>query len=235
MRTIKRYGNRKLYDTSLRRYINLVEISDLVQKGVEVRVMDSKTGEDITKITLSQILLDKEKKKEGFVSKTLFTDLIRKGSSSVVSYLKRSAKSGMGVLGWAEDEINAGIKRLTHAGEITEQQARKLREDLISRMSKGKADVERRVEQSVEVVLHRLNIPAQKDIKRLSDKLAQLSAQVEKLAGKKAVKPAAAPKAAGKSPVRKSKGTSGKENKAEAAGVQVIAISEPGSDSSPRQ
>ncbi len=235
MRTIKRYGNRKLYDTSLRRYINLVEISDLVQKGVEVRVTDSKTGEDITKITLSQILLDKEKKKEGFVSKTLFTDLIRKGSSSVVSYLKRSAKSGMGVLGWAEDEINAGIKRLTHAGEITEQQARKLREDLISRMSKGKADVERRVEQSVEVVLHRLNIPAQKDIKRLSDKLAQLSAQVEKLASKKAVKPAVAPKAAGKGPARKSKAVSGKENKAEAVGVQVIAISEPGGDSSPRQ
>lgn len=234
MRTIKRYGNRKLYDTSLRRYINLVEISDLVQKGLEVRVMDSKTGEDITKITLSQILLDKEKKKEGFVSKTLFTDLIRKGSSSVVNYIKRSAKSGMGVVGWAEDEINTGIKRLTHAGEITEQQARKLREDLISRMSKGKAEVERRVEETVEVILHRLNIPAQKDFKRLSDKLAHLAVQVEKLAGKKAVKSVEA-RPAGKTASRRSKAVSSKESKMEAAGVQVIAISEPGSDSKPRQ
>ena len=54
MRTIKRYPNRKLYDMTDSRYITLNEIADLVRDGVEIRVIDSKTSEDITKITLAK-------------------------------------------------------------------------------------------------------------------------------------------------------------------------------------
>ena len=61
MRTIKRYPNRKLYDMTDSRYITLNEIADLVRDGVEIRVIDSKTSEDITKITLAQVLLAEEK------------------------------------------------------------------------------------------------------------------------------------------------------------------------------
>ena len=61
MRTIKRYPNRKLYDMTDSRYITLNEIADLVRDGVEIRVIDSKTSEDITKITLAQVLLAEER------------------------------------------------------------------------------------------------------------------------------------------------------------------------------
>ncbi len=58
---IKKYGNRRLYDTSASRYINLEEIAALVRNGKQVRVVDAKTGEDLTRVTLTQIIVEDAK------------------------------------------------------------------------------------------------------------------------------------------------------------------------------
>ncbi len=184
MRTIKRYANRKLYDTSLRRYINLQEIAGLIQNGTEVRVIDSRSGEDITKVTLSQILLDKEKKKQGFVPKTLFANLIRKSGTQVTDYLKKSVDSGMGFITWGQAEIERGIKKLSKAGEITESEGRRLRDDLVSRLLKNKDEFEKMIDGRIRTIVHGLNIPQQRDINKLSDKLETLAKRVEALNSK---------------------------------------------------
>ena len=58
---IKKYGNRRLYDTANSRYINLEEIAALVRKGKQVRVVDAKTGQDLTRVTLTQIIVEDAK------------------------------------------------------------------------------------------------------------------------------------------------------------------------------
>ena len=58
---IKRYANRKLYNTETSRYITLKGIAELIEQGAEVRVVDNETGEDITSVALSQILVDNER------------------------------------------------------------------------------------------------------------------------------------------------------------------------------
>ena len=58
---IKRYANRKLYNTDTSRYITLKGISELIEAGHEIRVIDNETGEDITSVALSQILVDDQK------------------------------------------------------------------------------------------------------------------------------------------------------------------------------
>ncbi len=55
---VKKYENRRLYDTSQSRYINLEEIAALVRKGVDVQVVDAKTGEDLTRVTLMQVIAE---------------------------------------------------------------------------------------------------------------------------------------------------------------------------------
>ena len=60
MRTIKRYPNRKLYDTEKKRYITLKGIADLIRQGKELRVVDNATGQDLTTVTLSQVIFDQE-------------------------------------------------------------------------------------------------------------------------------------------------------------------------------
>ncbi len=55
---IKKYGNRRLYDTSTSRYINLDDIARLVRNGKELRVLDARSGEDLTRVTLAQIIME---------------------------------------------------------------------------------------------------------------------------------------------------------------------------------
>ncbi len=58
---IKKYANRRLYDTSNSRYINLEDIAALVRNGKDVQVVDASTGEDITRVTLTQIIVEDAK------------------------------------------------------------------------------------------------------------------------------------------------------------------------------
>ena len=58
---IKKYANRKLYDTGTSRYVTLEEIAQLVRDGHEIKVVDREKGHDLTQVTLSQIVLSEEK------------------------------------------------------------------------------------------------------------------------------------------------------------------------------
>src|SRR6266566_4908997 len=59
---IKKYANRKLYDTRTSRYITLDGIAELVREGHEIKVVDRDNGNDLTQVTLSQIVLSEEKR-----------------------------------------------------------------------------------------------------------------------------------------------------------------------------
>jgi len=58
---IKRYSNRKLYDTQESRYVTLEEIEEMIRAGKEISVVDAATGEDLTSVTLTQIILENER------------------------------------------------------------------------------------------------------------------------------------------------------------------------------
>jgi polyhydroxyalkanoate synthesis repressor PhaR len=60
---IKKYGNRRLYDTAASRYVNLDEIAGFIRQGKDVRVVDAKTGKDLTRVTLTQIITEDAKDK----------------------------------------------------------------------------------------------------------------------------------------------------------------------------
>jgi polyhydroxyalkanoate synthesis repressor PhaR len=76
-RTIKRYGNRKLYDAAAGRYVTLAELAALVARGHEVEVLDQKTGDDLTNLTLAQALLDGIRQGASRLPRQVLTRLIR--------------------------------------------------------------------------------------------------------------------------------------------------------------
>ena len=55
---IKKYENRRLYDTSASRYVNLEEVAAMLRQGADIQVLDAKTGEDVTRVILTQIIVD---------------------------------------------------------------------------------------------------------------------------------------------------------------------------------
>lgn len=93
VRLIKRYGNRKLYDTSESRYITLDEIARLVRSGSDVKVIDNENGDDLTAITFAQIILEEEKRRSSLISLGLLRELVQHGEDTLAELRSRVEKS----------------------------------------------------------------------------------------------------------------------------------------------
>ncbi len=77
---IKKYSNRRLYDTSHKRYVTLDEIADLIKQGNEIKVIDSQTDEDITRVILIQVILESEKNNADILPISFLHMLIKYGN-----------------------------------------------------------------------------------------------------------------------------------------------------------
>lgn len=82
-RMIKRYENRKLYDTEDRQYVSFDDIAALVRRGVDVQVVDNTTGDDITTQTLTQVIFEEGKKGRNPLSKDMLHEMIRFGNTII--------------------------------------------------------------------------------------------------------------------------------------------------------
>ena len=78
-RRIKRYDNRKLYDTETSEYVSLSDIADLVRGGETVEVVDNATGQDLTAQTLTQIILEEGKSGQDVIPSDLLHVVLRRG------------------------------------------------------------------------------------------------------------------------------------------------------------
>ncbi|MEM0961318.1 MAG: polyhydroxyalkanoate synthesis regulator DNA-binding domain-containing protein [Bacteroidota bacterium] len=82
-RIIKRYGSRKLYDTTESRYVSLDEVAGFVREGQDVQVVDNKTGADVTAVILTQIISDEGRSGTSLLSSGFLHDLLRMGERVV--------------------------------------------------------------------------------------------------------------------------------------------------------
>lgn len=90
-KVIKRYTNRKLYDTVESRYVTLDEIAEMVKQGVEVQIVDNRTKEDLTSVTLAQIVFEEEKKKNQMPLDVL-REIIRHPGESLTGFFKSAVQ-----------------------------------------------------------------------------------------------------------------------------------------------
>ena len=91
VRLVKRYGggSRKLYDTEESRYVSLDEVAGWVREGQDVQVLDSGTGEDVTRQILAQIILEGEKQGASLLSADLFHEVIRRGEAALSARMEQ--------------------------------------------------------------------------------------------------------------------------------------------------
>lgn len=89
VKIIKRYQNRKLYDTHQSCYVTLEEISQMIKNGDDLAVIDNKSKNDITKQTLTQLLYESERKNQAPVPVGLLKEIISKGNGSFSGYIRK--------------------------------------------------------------------------------------------------------------------------------------------------
>ena len=91
---IKRYSNRKLYDTQESRYVTLEELEELIRAGQEISVLDVSTGEDLTSVTLAQIILENERSRRAGLPTAFLHQLIKHGEAWQ-DFVQKSMKSSL--------------------------------------------------------------------------------------------------------------------------------------------
>ncbi len=109
---IKRYANRKLYDTGESRYVTLEEIGTMVKQGIEVQIVDNRSKGDLTSVTLAQIILEEEKKRNRMPLEVL-RDIIRNGGESISGFIQREVQPRVTSL---REEAEASLKLLRRDG-----------------------------------------------------------------------------------------------------------------------
>ena len=193
-RLIKRYGNRKLYDVEESRYITLDGIRMLVQAGEDVRVVDNRTGEDLTGVTFAQIIYEAEKRHNGVLELPILRRMIEVGDETV----QRSKEA----LGNVVDAAEKSVRKLV--GDDTAS----FFEDVLDlpqrRLDELQKRIDQQVRQSVEKVTH--NPVLLGELRRVETSLRQLEERLTDLTGSRRgkEKPAGS---AGKRSVRRKKKT----------------------------
>src|SRR3989442_6069523 len=115
-RLVKRYGNRKLYDTSESRYVTLDEIGRWVKAGEEVKILENDSGEDLTAVTFAQIILEEERKKSGLLSLRVLRELIQHGEAALQG-LAATVDRGMEVIRSAPERAQRRGQEVTHGSD----------------------------------------------------------------------------------------------------------------------
>ena len=91
---IKRYSNRKLYDTQESRYVTLEEIEEMIRGGKEISVVDASSGEDLTSVTLAQIILENERNRRAVLPAAFLHQLVKHGEAWQ-DFVQRSMRSSL--------------------------------------------------------------------------------------------------------------------------------------------
>jgi polyhydroxyalkanoate synthesis repressor PhaR len=176
---VKRYPNRKLYNTSAKRYVSLDILADLIRQGEDIQVLDHVTGDDVTVPVLAQIIAEQERKQGGFLPLPLLTGWIQAGGETLTS-LRRAMAAQFDILRQVDEEIERRLARLVSSGALTEAESQRLRELLLARGQETLQAIHP-PEQMLQSFRGRYGIPSREDLRALSEQIDALTQQVDSL------------------------------------------------------
>lgn len=206
-RTIKRYSNRKLYDTESSKYVTLEEIAHMVKAGEEIVIIDNKTKDDLTSVTLTQIIYEEEKRKSR-MPLAMLRGLITSSGDVVQDFFERQVKQPVVE---TIDQANKGVSDLRNNAlkltNVAQQRVSELTEKARGVFTRGEADIESRAQEMIreyegafEALKRRIDVQtkqvehdgvrvASKVVERLEVQVGELGSALAQLRAKVAATP----------------------------------------------
>lgn len=183
-RVIKRYSNRKLYDTRDSRYVTLLQIAEFVRAGEEVQIIDNTTKEDLTEVTLAQILFEEQKQKSSKSAVPLerLRELLSTQTERVLSDL-REGPIGRLIQGARPGEEGAEDEQVAPEAEDASGGKKERPARLVAQAKETLEELQHSIDERVRAILPSVR-PWQQleaEVKRLSERVAELE---QKLADK---------------------------------------------------
>lgn len=153
-------------------------IAKYIQENEEVIVFDNTTGEDISNLILTQIIIERERENTGFFPKSILAGLI-KTSSDTFEIFKRSLASPIEWVKHVNDEIDRRLDSLIDQGKITLEEGIYLRENL---QSLGRQNIQPKltIESVVEDILQERGVPSDSEIRQMINDIERLSKIIDR-------------------------------------------------------
>ncbi len=185
-RIIKRYANRKLYDTEHSRYVTLDQISEMIRNGDDVKIVDNKTKEDLTTVTLAQIIFEEEKKQRSFLPLGAMRNIIQSGGQ----WFAEAQRRVQSILpGKRKDDASPELEAEDASNEPTDETALK-RRSLASlrewvdhskhRLDEWQKQVDTKIRTTIDGISQSITpwASVNKDVRALADRIAELEAKL---------------------------------------------------------
>jgi polyhydroxyalkanoate synthesis repressor PhaR len=193
-RIIKRYANRKLYDTEHSRYVTLDQISEMIRNGDDVKIVDNKTKEDLTTVTLAQIIFEEEKKQRSFLPLAAMRNIIQSGGEWFAEAQRRVQSILPGLPGKRKDEGTEDPVAATDtgAGDSADETALKKRsldslrewvDHSKQRLDEWQKQVDTKIRTTIDGLSQTITPwgSVNKDVRALADRIAELEAKLREL------------------------------------------------------
>lgn len=187
MRIIKRYKNRRLYDTELKSYITHAELGSIIRRGDPFKVIDSATGDEITLAVLGQVLIGNLKhEKNEAKSKEKLIELINKGGRKSMSILRNTYLASVGIFNITMKKAEEIIDSLIKAGDISKSERKEAVLELLDKAEKSAAkmkekiiketgNIQKNLQKDVGKAVGKFKLATQKDIDALNKKIDKLT------------------------------------------------------------
>ncbi|HEY7956872.1 MAG TPA: polyhydroxyalkanoate synthesis regulator DNA-binding domain-containing protein, partial [Polyangia bacterium] len=182
-RVVKRYANRKLYDTQRSRYVTLDQIAEMIRSGEDVKIVDNNSKEDLTAITLAQIIFEEEKK-SSFMPLSALRNIIQTGGQSIQQFASQTGEKVRSVFRrQKEDGTFETEEEALAAGDEPQQagqQASSIRE-FLDRSQQTFEEWQKKVDERIRTAVDAINPMAslEKEVKTLSQRLAELEKRLD--------------------------------------------------------
>ncbi|HKK20191.1 MAG TPA: polyhydroxyalkanoate synthesis regulator DNA-binding domain-containing protein [candidate division Zixibacteria bacterium] len=189
MKVIKRYRNRRLYDQDESRTITQADLAALVKGGVEVKVIDVASGEDVTVAVLGRVLINETSSWQDVKeSQDLFRKIISLGGDKSMSVLKNTVLASIGAFQVTKAKAEKIIDELIKKGDLDKSDRKKAVMELLEKAEKSSAEIYQKVakqadktQKDVSAWIQKHNVARQEEIKALEAKVDQLTKAIKSL------------------------------------------------------
>ena len=123
---IKRYGNRRLYNTETKTYVNYSDLTKIVRDGSDIQVIDSTSGEDVTKAVLIQLILEEEKNKKTILPTEFLFQLLRSREESMQDFIKNHLAASFNAYLKTKEEFDNRFRTMLEMATAAPQMWEKL-------------------------------------------------------------------------------------------------------------
>ena len=177
-KVIKRYTNRKLYDTVESRYVTLDEIAAMIKAGADVQIVDNRTKEDLTSVTLAQIIFEEEKKTSKMSLKTLLT-LIRSGGERAAQLVEGTQAELRERVEAVRQAAEQRVQALVQRSQQTSDRAK----ELVATSQEAVQQFQRRIDERVKAAMEGMTAVGdqQRELADLSRKLDELERRIAEM------------------------------------------------------